>query len=400
MTNKLSKNASTLLLMGILFMSGLMIASTFVNVYLIRLTNNMGLMILQTIANYFMILSGFLIGAAYTSKGGKMLNLLRIGIGAIMCYYALILILKEKASTYLVFLGLLNGIGMGFYYFTFNILVGKLLNENERPKFFGYQSSFSYIFGVVAPMVSGYIIVQYSQLTGYYILFGAAVAVLLLSIFFSCQLKNVETDQRYQIFPVLKEKGNKFWNLNKFINFTNGVKEAIYGQIFTVLAYLIISDESIIGTLSSTMSLIGVVSSLFIASKFTTPKIQKQFHMYYCILYVVALGCLGIFATKWSLYLAYILLGVILCWYNVVYQGQKYQFASRAVGTFTESDYIITTEFPIAAGRIAGLLIFFILNSIFNDSIVYRFLLIAITALPIIDHIVIQKQANWLMDEE
>lgn len=399
MKTKLSKDASILLAMGCLFMAGFMIASTFVNVYLLRLTNNMGLMILQTIANYFMILSGFVYGTYYTKKGGSMLNLLRMGIGAVILYYALILGLKEKAADFLIVLGLFNGIGQGFYYFTFNILVGKLLNETERPKFFGYQSSFSYIFGVLAPAISGLVIVRFSELTGYYVLFGAAVFVFVMAIVFSLQLKKVESDQEYTIFPVLKEKGNKFWNLNKYINFTNGLTQAIYGQIFTVFAYLIISDESVIGNLSSSMSLIGVVSSLFIASKFTTPKTQKKFHIFYCILYMVALGGLGLFAQEWSLYLAYIVLGLVTCWYNVIYQNQKYQFSSRAAGTFTESDYIITTEFPIAAGRISGLLIFFILNSISGGFNLYRILLVAITFIPFIDHFVIQKQVNWLQDE-
>ena len=399
MKTKLSKDASILLAMGCLFMAGVMIASTFVNVYLLRLTGNMGLMILQTIANYFMILSGFLIGTYYTQKGGNMLNLLRIGIGSIMLYYTLILILKEKASTYLVFLGLLNGIGQGFYYFTFNILVGQLLNDVERPQFFGYQSSFSYIFGVLAPSISGAIIVRFSQLTGYYVLFGATVVVLVLSIIFSMQLRKVGTDQKYTIFPVLLEKGNKFWNLNKYVNFTNGVTQAIYGQIFTVFAYLIISDESIIGNLSSIMSLIGVVSSLFIASKFTTPDKQKKFHFLYCIGYMVALGGLGLLANKVSLYAAYIILGLVTCWYNVIYQNQKYQFSNRAVGKFTQSDYIITTEFPIAAGRISGLVIFFILNSLFEGVMIYRILLVAITFIPFLDHYVVQKAANWLREE-
>ena len=396
MKTKLSKDASILLAMGCLFMSGFMIASTFVNVYLLRLTGNMGLMILQTIANYFMILSGFLIGTYYTKKGGSMLNLLRIGIASIILYYALILTLKEKASTYLIFLGLCNGIGQGFYYFTFNILVGQLLNETERPKFFGFQSSFSYIFGVLAPSISGAIIVRFSELTGYYVLFAATVFVLVMSIFFSMQLKKVDSHQSYTIFPVLMEKGNKFWNLNKYVNFTNGFTQAIYGQIFTVFAYLIISNEATIGNLSSTMSLIGVVSSLFIASKVTTPAKQKQFHLYYCFGYLIALGGLGLFASKVSLYIAYIVLGLVTCWYNVIYQNQKYQFSTRAAGKFTQSDYVITTEFPIAAGRISGLVIFYILNTIIGGTIVYRILLVAITLVPFLDHYIVKKVANWL----
>lgn len=399
MKTKLTKDATFLLAMGCLFTAGFMIASTFVNVYLLRLTNNMGLMILQTIANYFMILFAFVLGAYCTQKGVSMLNLLRVGIGAVITYYALILLLKEKAASYLVFLGLFNGVGQGFYYFTFNILVGKLLNETERPKFFSYQSSFSYIFGVLAPAISGMVIVNFSQLTGYYVLFASAVFVFVLAIIFSTQLKKVEANQKYTIFPVLKEKGNKFWNLNKYVNFTNGFTQAIYGQIFTVFAYLIISDESIIGNLSSTMSLIGVVSSLFIASKFTTPAIQKKFHFLYCIFYMIALGGLGLFAKEWSLYVAYIVLGLVTCWYNVIYQSQKYQFSSRAAGTFTESDYIITTEFPIAAGRITGLLIFYILNLVAGGFNLYRFLLCAITFIPFLDHFVVKKAVNWLQDE-
>ena len=286
--------------------------------------------------------------------------------------------------------------GQGFYYFTFNILVGKLLSETERPKFFGFQSSFSYIFGVLAPSISGAIIVRFSELTGYYVLFGATVFVLLMSIFFSMQLKKVESNQSYTIFPVLMEKGNKFWNLNKYVNFTNGFTQAIYGQIFTVFAYLIISNESIIGNLSSTMSLIGVVSSLFIASKVTTPAKQKQFHLYYCFGYLLALGGLGLFASKVSLYIAYIVLGLVTCWYNVIYQNQKYQFSTRAAGKFTQSDYVITTEFPIAAGRISGLVIFYILNTIVGGTIVYRILLVAITLVPFLDHYIVKKVANWL----
>ena len=84
--NKLSKDSLTLLIIGCLFNAGLTIASTFVNVYLIRLTNNMGLMILQNIANYFMIICGFIFGTYFTQKGGKMLSLLRFGILGVVAY--------------------------------------------------------------------------------------------------------------------------------------------------------------------------------------------------------------------------------------------------------------------------------------------------------------------------
>ena len=391
---KLSKESITLLTIGCLFNAGLTIASTFVNVYLIRLTNNMGLMILQNIANYLMIISGFVLGTRLTKKGISMLSLLRIGITAVISYYALVLLLKENAGNYLILLGLCNGIGQGFYYFTFNILIGKLLKNEEQSKFFSYQSSFGYFFGVLAPTISGYIIVKFTELTGYYVLFGTAVLVFVLAIIFSIKLKKVQVTESYSLLPVLKERGNKHWNLLKFISFTFGAKEVIYYQIFTVFAYLIISNEATIGNLTSISSLIGVLSSLLIASKFTS-KTQKKYHFMYCIGYAISLGCLGLFATPFALKASFIINGLVFSWCNVIYSTHIYQLAKKAATKYTNSDYIIVCEFPLAAGRILGLFIFYILNLMIDSFTLYRILLIAITVLPFIDHHVINKKVNW-----
>lgn len=391
---KLSKESITLLTIGCLFNAGLTIASTFVNVYLIRLTNNMGLMILQNIANYLMIISGFVLGTRLTKKGISMLSLLRIGITAVISYYALVLLLKENAGNYLILLGLCNGIGQGFYYFTFNILIGKLLKNEEQSKFFSYQSSFGYFFGVLAPTISGYIIVKFTELTGYYVLFGTAVLVFVLAIIFSIKLKKVQVSETYSLLPVLKERGNKHWNLLKFISFTFGAKEVIYYQIFTVFAYLIISNEATIGNLTSISSLIGVLSSLLIASKFTS-KTQKKYHFMYCIGYAISLGCLGLFATPFALKASFIINGLVFSWCNVIYSTHIYQLAKKAATKYTNSDYIIVCEFPLAAGRILGLFIFYILNLMIDSFTLYRILLIAITVLPFIDHYVINKKVNW-----
>ena len=397
MKNSLSKDARILLAIGMLFLAGLMIASTFVNVYLIRLTNNMGLIILQNIANYTALLSAFALGTRFTKKG-NMLTLLRVGLVAEILYYFLILVLKEKAGDFLIALGAFNGFGMGFYYFTFNILVGKMLDETNRSKFFSFQSSFSYIFGVLAPTISGFIIVKFSELSGYYVLFTSSVAVFVLAIIFSFQLKQVHSDEDYHIMGVLKLKNNPYWDANKYINFSFGLREALYTQIFTVFAYLIISNEQTIGNLNSMMSLIGVVSSLFIASKFNIQS-QKKYYLLYSILYITSLAGLGLFATTWSLYLSYMLNGLVICWGSVIYQGLKYQLSNRAKNGFNDSDYIITAEVPMAAGRLSGLILFFLFNINYGGFDLYRCLLIAIPFMTLLDYVVIEKKIHWLKND-
>ena len=74
-----------------------------------------------------------------------------------IAYYLLILSLKEQAQLFLIPLGIFNGIGQGFYYFSFNLLTGQLVKESEQGRFFSYQQTFSYLFGIIMPSLSGYI---------------------------------------------------------------------------------------------------------------------------------------------------------------------------------------------------------------------------------------------------
>lgn len=394
---RLSKDGKLLLFVGILFLSGMTIASTFVNVYLISLTDNMGLMILQNVSNYAALLGAFLFGTYYVKKG-SILTLLKVGIISSVIYYSLILFLKEQAGNYLIFLGIFNGIGMGLYYFAFNILVGKLTDEDQRAAFFSYQTSFSYIFGVVAPMISGAIIVRYSELTGYYILFAVSVLVYILAIVMSCLIKQIHINEQYHVLPILKLKNNKYWSANRYYNFSFGLREAIYAQIFMVFAYLILDNEQIIGNLNALMSFIGVLSSIFIASKFTLEN-QKRYHLIASFVYIISLGTLAIFATPWSLVLCFILNGIIFCWNLVIFQTMKYQLSSRAKDGFSDGEYIIACEFPTALGRIVGLLVFFALNSVWGGFDLYRVLLFAISFIILIDHVVIDKKIGWMKDE-
>ena len=182
------------------------------------------------------------------------------------------------------------------------------------------------------------------------------------------------------------------------MGFTFALREVIYSQIFTVVAYLIISNEATIGNLTSIMSLIAVLSSIFIASKFTA-KTHGKYHMIYSIAYAISLGCLGIFATPLTLCMSFIINGVVLVWNNVIYSSYVYQLAEHAAGKYNKSDYIVVVEVFLAMGRVLGLLVFYVLNLFIDSFILYRILLVAITLLPFIDHVVIKNKINWNIEQ-
>ena len=396
--NTLTKETKYLLIVGMLFLAGSNIASVFLNVYLVRLTNSIFIILFQNILNYVSLLIAFIIGTKFISKI-NLVTFLKTGIFSMIAYYLLILSLKEQAQLFLIPLGIFNGIGQGFYYFSFNLLTGQLVKESEQGRFFSYQQTFSYLFGIIIPSLSGYIISIYTKLTGYYILFFISALLLIIGIYMSIFIKGLTLNQNIRLLEVLKLKGNKYWNANKYYNFSNGIRDSIFNQIFTVFAYTIISNEQIIGQFNSIMAFIGIFSSSLIASKFNRTN-QKNYHLIASMIYFGIMSLLGIFQSPKILLITYILLGVVYCWNQTIFQSVKFQLAKIANNDYNQYEYIVASEFPIALGRIIGLSISLITCSLFSLNNAYRFLIIFNGTLWLIDHFIINKKVQWLEKEK
>jgi Major Facilitator Superfamily. len=390
----LSKGTKFLLLIGMLYLAGTNIAMTFVNVYLIRITDNIGLIIMQNILNYIALLGAFICGTKLISKI-NLKTILRIGVFSTAIYYLSILLLQENTAMFLIPLGVFNGIGQGLYYFSFNLLVGQVVNEAEQGKFFSFQQTFSYLFGVIVPIISGYIITQFTELTGYYLLFSMSVLLFILGAIMIKEIPGFKLKQEINVSEVLKVKNNVYWDTNKYYNFSNGIREAIFNQIFIVFAFSILNNEQTIGKYSSLMAFIGVLSATFIASRFNREN-QKQFHLVGACVLLLAFLFLGISKSSLSLLFAYICLGLIHCWNKTIFQSMKYQLSSRAKGGYLQYDYIVASEFPVALGRIIGLMFALILCSVMELITAYRLLIIFVGIISLIDYYIINKKVNWL----
>ncbi|MCD7809605.1 MAG: MFS transporter [Erysipelotrichaceae bacterium] len=393
----LSKETKYLLMIGMLYLAGTNIAMTFVNVYLIRLTNNIGFIIIQNIFNYTALLSAFIGGTQLIHKLDLKV-ILDIGIISTCLYYLSILMLQKEASLLLIPLGIFNGIGQGFYYFSFNLLTGKLVKENEQGRFFSYQQSFSYIFGVITPSISGVIIARFTTLKGYYILFSFAVLLFILGMVISRNMSSFSENKNIRMIEALKVKHNKYWNTLKYYSFSNGIRESIYNQIFTVFAYAIINNEQIIGNCNSLMAFIGIFSSICIASQFNRNN-QKNYHLIASIIYFVICLLLGTTRSFIMLVIFYVLMGFIYCWNNTIYQSMKYQLSNASATILSPYEFITASEFPIALGRITGLSFALILCQLMTPINAYGLLMIIGGSIWLIDHVVINKEVKWLEGE-
>ena len=395
----MAKNAKLLLIVAMLSVAGMSIATTFVNVFLIRATDgNLALIILQNMVHFSTLLIAFVGGSRLLTKI-SITTIFKLGIGAMSLYYIAILALQDHVASFLIPLGFLNGLGGGFFSLSLNLLIGKIVKESEQGRYFSYQQMAGFILGVVTPAFSGFIITQFTDLTGYYFLFAVSLIFFALAAITVRRIQGFTVDQKIRVFEILKLKNNPYWRATKFFNFFVGFRLAIEGQIAMVFAFLIFANEQVMGNVSSINAVISVASALWFAKILTRNK-QRSFYLVTAVLMLITNTFLALFPNRIVLIGAWIIFAVIRNWGDTIFRAMIFQLCNRAKDGFEQREYLVALEFPLFLGRIVGLFVALALTFLmYNELIAYRILFVMIGLAWLIEYIIIEKQVKWLKDE-
>jgi len=396
---KLTKESKFLLIVGILASAAMVVANTFVNVFLLRATEgNLALLVIQNIINFITGVGAFIVGSKLLTKV-SITTFLKIGIISMAFYFISILLLQDHVVTFLIPLAFFIGIGNGFYWFATNILVAKVIKESEQGRYFGYQQTAGSVFRVVTPAISGFIITRFTDLTGYYILFGIAFILFALGIVMIRKIPSFTLDSVVQLSGVLKLKGNRYWNACKFFTFTTGLKGAIDMQIFMLFAFLIFDNEGVIGNILSVTAIITVFSSFWFAKVYHR-KNQQRFYFLTSALMMLMYILLALFPYTPVLLALFVVIAFTQNWAITIFQALIFQLTRRAKDGYEQSDYVVALEFPSALGRISGMVIALLLiQLVASDIAVYRILFVIIAIAWILEYLIIEKQVKWFKDE-
>ncbi len=391
--------AKILLSVAMLFSAGNSVAATFINVFLMRSTHNsIDLVIWQNILNYFVLLVAFVSGSFLLSKISISV-IFRIGIATNVLYYLIILVLQSNLLSFVIPLGIFSGLGSGLYWFSLNLLIGNLVDSNNRPRFFSLQQMMAFAFGIVIPALSGWLIVKMSGLTGYYVLFGLAIVLLGVGILMVGKLENFKADQKMNVLKILKVKKNPFWNANIMLNISMGFKGVLNSLVFILFAYLLFNNESVIGNLTSLQATLSVISSFVFAKLFLTKYTRKLYFLISFFSFIAYLF-LAIFASPIMLIIAFVIFGITQSWGSAIANSMNYQFSEFGARGFTRDEYIVASEFPMAFGRIGGLLIVFLLEQVLSSiELTYRIVFILIGSMWLVEFFMIDHGVGWKSEE-
>ncbi|MED3625607.1 MFS transporter [Neobacillus thermocopriae] len=365
---EITKDLTLLLIIGGLYSLSVALSNTFVNIYLWKQTGeftdlalyNLSIVVLQPLT--------FILAGRWAKKIDRVI-VLRIGVIFLALFYAAVLITGTNASSYLLLLGSLLGIGYGFYWLAYNVLTFEITEPETRDFFNGFLGILSSFGGMIGPIAAGIIITKFEKFTGYTIIFGLSLGLFALAVLLSFSLKRRPAKGKYCFKRIIEErKQNENWRLVTNAHFFQGLREGTFLFVISVFVYIATGSEMALGTFGLLNSGIS-----FIAYYFASRYIKKSFRkkailiggilLYAAVLLIVwDVSYVKLLIYAGTIAIAYPLLLVPYnsTTYDVI--GIGWKAAEMRI------EYIVVREIFLNSGRIVSILAFLVAVTLFNEE--------------------------------
>lgn len=390
------KDAKVLLLVNTLFTFAMGLSNIFVNVFFWKQTNDFKVIVIYNMMHYIVIPIIFLL-AGIIAKAKNGIWPLRFGLLAYALFFGVILLVGGKGIGYIYALGIIHGIGSGFYWLAFNTLCFDYTEVNNRDSFNGFNGSCSGIAMAGAPITSAFIISLFEGTTGYNVVFAITLMIFLLLIFISITLKckNYAGKLNYKKAFL----GNcEEWRTIRKSTVLWGFRDVIIVFIINILIIENTKSELSLGQLTLVASLLSSATYIFVQRAIKPARRRLS----------IMIGSLGSFfailglavEVKYITLLLYVVLDALFIPFFIIQlSSTTYNVINRAHDEDMRIEYMINKDLMLNTGRIISAGILLILLNISDDPSVLQGYLIFIGLAPIVSAYFLSKLKKVLLGE-
>lgn len=354
-------DSQTWLLLAVngLFAAGNALSGTFVSIYLWKASNNFALIgQFAAIQQVAMALTFWLAGK-WVKEHNKM-NALRLGVLVAAFFYGLVLLFGTSAAGYVWVLGIVQGLGSGLFWLSFNVVYFEVTDPDTRDRFNGLAGLLGSGAGMLAPWLSGLLITRMSDTNGYRLIFTLSLAVFVLGAVTSFFLKKSKAKGTYDwlfVYRCLSHQGG-VWKKVFLAMMAQGVREGVFGFLIALLVYISTGNEMKLGNFSLFTSAVAFVT-FYAAGKLLAPRLRKwgmllgvsgMILVIIPFFWSVSYSTLLIFGLGTSLFIPLYTVPITSAVFDLI--GQDEESASR------REEYIVLREQGLIAGRLLGTVAF------------------------------------------
>ncbi|TGE31689.1 MFS transporter [Desulfosporosinus sp. Sb-LF] len=359
----IDSQASRLLVVHTLFLTGVSLSNIFFNIYLWKLSQNLEIAAIFNLFQFIMVPFVFFMATHLFKQKGIILSM-RLGLLVHVGFFLLVLLLKDKITHLTPLFGVLMGLGQGLYYFGYNVSTYDWTNNQNRDRFSGFNGAANALAGMVAPLVGGFIIRKLGTTTGYIAVFSIMVICFILATMITGTFV-ARTGKPRCNFTQARVLIGAEWRRVNWSMFLRGLREGVMSFLLILIFYEFSQNELQLGFFNFVLSIITFLSYYFVGRFISR---DRRFLFMFLggillalfttmVLWEPSLKSFWLFGIANSLFYPLIFVPLTTISYNVIRNNLR--TADYQV------EFLSLREIPLNIGRILGilLLIYFINRS-------------------------------------
>jgi YQGE family putative transporter len=380
----LGKQVRLLLVVHGLFAAATALSSIFVNVFLWKAKHDFTIIGWFTLINYVVMSLTFWLAGKWVKEHNKM-NCLRSGVAVSACFYMLVLWYGERAAEHYLVLGTIQGIASGLFWVAFNVVYFEVTDPDNRDRFNGWSGLLGSGAGMIAPWISGFLIVHMKLSSGYKLIFTISLIIFLLGVVVSFFLKKRKSEGSYEwllAVRCLREKETA-WRTVSLALVAQGMREGVFGFMIALLVYVHTDSEMMLGNFSLATSGVALISFL------VAGRLLKYRHRRIAMGIGALMMVLVILPFFWQVsFTTLLVFGVGVGLFFPLYSIPITSSVFDLIGGHPESvqrreEYVVLRELALNVGRIFGTALFIMVAAWTSTPLAMNILLLAIGSTPL-----------------
>lgn len=355
------------------------LSGTFVGVYLWKAKNDFALLGWFALATNIAMAVTFWLAGKWVKEHNKM-NCLRLGVLVSASFYMLVLWLGNRAINYVIMLGFVQGIASGFFWLAFNVVYFEVTNPQNRDRFNGWTGLLGSGAGIVAPWVSGALIVRMAGASGYRLVFSISLGIFVVGVVVSFFLKKRKVAGTYEWllpFRSVRHRGTP-WRSVCAALVAQGFREGVFGFMIGLMVYITTASEARLGSFLLITSSVSLIS-FWATGKFMKPRYRNKAMLVGAIIMTVVIlpffwkvnyTTLLIFGVGTSLFIPLYAIPMLSAVFDLI--------GGNSCSASHREEYIVLRELALNIGRMLSVLLFIAVVSWSTATLVLNLLLLLI----------------------
>lgn len=275
-------------------------------------------------------------------------------------FYLAVLLLGNRSVELVFLLGMFLGVGSGFFWLSYNVLYFEITERNNRDIYNGINGLITSGAGILAPVISGWIITRIDHFTGYRLIFALSLAVFLVAVVVSFMLKRRSASGVYRLKEILRlalDRGNHWYWVNLAM-IAHGIREGLFAFLISLLIYVATGDELSLGGYLTASSVVALIA-YFIVGRFIRINWRDESILIGAAMLGIVVLPLIWGVNTWTL----VVLGMGVALFYPVYMVPLTSAVFDVIGENQETarlrvEYVVARELALNVGRILSVTAF------------------------------------------